>query len=192
MNAPFDLKLDKAAFTLWIENQERRYEWKEGRVVQMTNVTRGHSRIVRNIARALENRLDIAKWAVVTSDFGVESDSFIRYPDVIVEPEDAGDMDARRADKAVLLFEVLSPSSIDTDMLEKPAEYMSLPTVEAYVVVSQDEAICWSWQRDPVTRQFHEKPLKIQGRDQALDLAFFPIGLPLNEIYRGVPTREDR
>ena len=192
MNAPLDLKLDKASFDRWLLDQDRKYEWKEGRVVQMTNVTRGHSRIVRNIARALEARLDIDAWAVVASDFGVEQvGSFVRFPDVLVEPIDAGDMAARRSDKAVLLFEVLSPSSIDTDMLEKPEEYATFATLEAYIVVSQDAAVCWIWQRDPATGAFPGKPQKVAGRDQSIGLLARGISLPLAEIYRNIPTVDD-
>lgn len=191
MNAPFDLRLDKATFKRWVRSQDRKYEWKDGRVVQMNNVTRGHANIVMNIARGISSRVDLERWSVVVSDFGVEDETFLRFPDVIVEPV-GGDPHGRRADHAVLLVEVLSPSSVDTDMLEKPEEYMSLPTVEAYVVVSQDEAICWIWTRDPATKAFPPKPAKVQGRDQALDIACLAVTLPLAEIYRGIPTAEDR
>ena len=191
MNAPLDLRLDKASFDRWLLDQERKYEWKEGRVVQMTNVTRGHSRVVANILRLLSAKLDIDKWAVVASDFGVEKETFVRFPDVLVEPEDAGDFSVRRSEKAILLFEVLSPSSVDTDMMEKPEEYMSFDTLEAYVVASQDAAICWVWQRDPATGKFPLKPLKVSGRNQAIGLAARAISLPLAEIYRNIPTIDD-
>lgn len=191
MNAPLDLKLDKDAFDRWLLDQGRKYEWKEGRVVQMSNVTRGHARIVRNIARSLEARLDIESWAVVTSDFGVEKPAFVRFPDVLVEPEAAGRFDVRRSDHAVLLFEVLSPSSVDTDMIEKPAEYATIATLEAYVVVSQDAAICWIWERDPESGAFPVKPVKIAGRVETLALSALGIGLPLAEIYRNIPTADD-
>jgi Uma2 family endonuclease len=192
MNAPLDLKLDKAAFDRWLLEQDRKYEWKEGRVVQMTHVTRAHARLVRNIARALEGRLDTSAWSVVTSDFGVEdSGTFVRFPDVLVEPEDAGPMDVRRSPNPVLLFEVLSPSSVDTDLIEKPAEYGTIPSLETYVAVSQDLARCWVWHRDMETGAFPEKPLKVDGRNQSIRFKARGIALPLAEIYRNVPTLDD-
>ena len=190
MNAPLDLKLDKAAFDRWLLEQDRKYEWKEGRVVQMTNVTRAHARIVRNIARALETRFDLGKWSVVTSDFGVETGTFVRFPDVLVEPEDAGSFDVRRSPSPVVLFEVLSPSSLDIDMIEKPAEYGTIPSLETYVVVSQDMAICWIWERDSESA-FPEKPTKVVGRDQAIRFQARGFALPLGEIYRNIPTVDD-
>lgn len=190
MNAPFDLRLDKAAFDRWLLDQDRKYEWKEGRVVQMTNVTRGHASIVSNVVMALGALLDRDVWRIVASDFGVEQETFLRFPDVLVEPM-GGDLSARRSETAVLLFEVLSPSSVDTDLIEKPAEYMTFASLEAYVVASQDAAICWIWERDPVTSRFPEKPLKIFGRDKAVELKRRGISLPLSDIYRGIPTVDD-
>jgi Uma2 family endonuclease len=191
MNAPLDLRLDKASFTRWLLSQERKFEWKDGRVVQMNNVTRGHSRIVANILRALSVRLDVDRWAVVASDFGVEQDDFIRFPDVLVEPEDSGDLGERRSGNAVVLVEVLSPLSVDIDMLEKPQEYMTLDSLEAYVVASQDATICWVWQRNPHTRQFPAKPAKVVGRAESIGLTALSIELPLADIYRGIPTADD-
>ncbi len=189
MNAPFDLHLDKAAFKRWLRSQERKYEWKEGRVVQMTNVTRGHASIVMNIAMALGARLDRDAWRIVASDFGVEDETFLRFPDVLVEPM-GGELTARRSENAVLLFEVLSPSSVDTDMIEKPEEYMSFDSLDAYVVASQDAALCWIWQRDPATGQFPLKPERIAGREQAIAFTKLSISLPLTEIYRNIPTTD--
>ena len=45
---PSDGYVDKATFCRWVERQERKYEWKGGRIVQMTNVTRAHNTIVLN------------------------------------------------------------------------------------------------------------------------------------------------
>jgi Uma2 family endonuclease len=191
MNAPLDLKLDKAAFDRWLLEQDRKYEWKEGRVVQMTNVTRAHASIVMNIAFALSSRLDRDKWRIVASDFGVQdAGTFVRFPDILVEPL-GGDMASRRSDAAALIFEVLSPSSLDIDMIEKPAEYGTIPSLEAYVVVSQDMAICWIWERDGESGAFPEKPMKIAGRDQAIRLTARGVALPLGEIYRNIPTVDD-
>ena len=186
----FDLHFDKAAFKRWLRDQERKYEWKDGRVVQMANVTRGHSRVVANILRAMSAWLDGDTWAVVASDFGVENEAFVRFPDILVEPENAGDFKSRRSERAALLFEVLSPSSADTDMIEKPAEYMSFDSLEANVLASQDATLCWLWQRDPATRAFPATPERIAGRDQSLAFAKLTVALPLAEIYRNIPTSE--
>lgn len=185
MNAPLNLRLDKASFTAWLDRQDRKYEWKEGRVVQMSNVTKAHARLVSNVLRAFSARLDLDMWAVTASDLGVEDTGWLRFPDVIVEPMD-GDDKARRAQQAAVIVEVLSPSSVGIDMTEKPEEYATIATLNAYVVASQDEPILWLWQRDPQTGHFPAKPIEINGREQTLTLTFGSLSIPLAEIYRGI------
>ena len=85
-------------------------------------------------------------------------------------------------------MEVLSPSSVGTDMVEKLAEYTSLASLEAYIVASQDEPICWVWQRSGEDRSFPKTPEEIAGRDKAIMIAALGISLPLSEIYRGIGT----
>lgn len=185
MNAPLDLRLDKAAFCAWLDRQECKYEWKEGRVVQMTNVTKAHARIVANIVRAISNRVDLDSWSVTPSDLGVEGEDFIRYPDVIVEPMDTDDS-GRRAWGPVLLVEVLSPSSVGIDFTEKLDEYTGFSTLQAYMIASQDEPILWIWRKSQDTGQFPPKPAEIRGRDAHVDIPGLAINVPLVEIYRGV------
>ena len=184
MNAPFEMKLDKAAFNRWLDAQERKYEWKEGRVVQMTNVSRGHARIVANVLRALSARLDLNQWLVTVSDFGVEDETWVRFPDLIVEPENS-DNQGRRALDPIILVEVLSPSSVGTGFTEKLGEYLSLASLEAYLIASQDEPICWVWQRQE-NGAFPGKPEEIAGREATLELKARAIALPLAEIYHGI------
>lgn len=192
MNARFDLRLDKPSFDRWLLSQERKYEWREGRVVQMNNVTRDHASVVSNILFALRSRLDNRAWRVVASDLGVEKDNFVRFPDVLVEAKRSDDpRKGRRSNDPAVLFEVLSPSSVDIDMLEKPQEYLSLASLQTYVVASQDAAICWVWQRDAATGTFPVKPMKVSGRDQSIALAALGIALPLAEIYEEIPTSDD-
>ena len=184
MNAPFDTRLDKAAFNDWLGRAQRKHEWKEGCVVQMPNVTKAHARIVSNFVFHLRVRLDPARWSVTASDLGVEKDTFVRFPDVIVEPMDRDDK-GRRAQEPSLIVEVLSPSSVGTDLIEKPAEYFSLPTLEAYVAASQDEPILWVWQRG-ADRAIPARAEEIRGRSQSLTLRALGIAMPLAEIYGGV------
>lgn len=184
--------LSKDEFCRWIDRQEAKFEWKEGRVVQMSNVTRGHASIVANLSFALLTALGRDRWRVLTSDFGIESGDFLRFPDVVVEPKLAstGSMTERRVVHPVLIFEVLSPSSVGIDMIEKPAEYGVFATLEAYVAVSQDTAQCWLWQRD-AAGAFPSRPAAVVGRGAALQLDARGISLPLAEIYFDIPTSDD-
>ena len=187
MNAPFALTVDKHAFVAWLEHQDGRYEWKDGRVVPMTTATKAHDRIAANVMFAFGARLDRELWSITLSDLGVEDETYLRFPDVIIEPMDADDK-SRRAERASILVEVMSPSSVGIDMTEKPEEYCFIPSLRAYIVASQDEPILWVWQRDPRTGAFPARPTEIAGREQSLALAFETLSIPLAELYRGIAT----
>lgn len=99
----------------------------------------------------------------------------------------------RRAEAPVLLIEVLSPTVTGIDLTEKPAEYTSFNSLEVYIVASQDEPICWVWQRSgskagdsAPPRAFPPRPAELAGRDQALEIPALGISLPLAEIYRRI------
>lgn len=187
MNAPTELRLSRDEFDRWSRHQERKYEWKDGRIVQMNNVTRGHADLVSDLVYALRTRLDRAIWMVAVAEFGVEGRGFVRFPDVLVERRSGDrDRDGRRAD-AVVLFEVLSPSTVKTDMIEKREEYEQLPTVISYVVLSQDEPILWVWHRDAESGRFPAKPEEISGRGAELPLPAIAATLPLAEIFAALP-----
>lgn len=68
----------------------------------------------------------------------------------------------------------------------KLAEYTSLPSLQCYIVASQDEAIVWVWQRDEDTGGFPALPEEIVGIDAAIVVRALCITLPLGEIYRGL------
>ena len=188
MNTRLDLKLEKRAFLQWAEGREGHYELKENRVVMMTGGTKGHARVVHRVAAMLSRRLDPMRWSVTTADLGVEIGEDVRYPDVLVEPLDDANKDLSTT-APVFLAEVLSPSSLALDFREKAAEYMSLPSLEAYLVAAQDEARMWLWQRPASgdgARPFPAQPVELKGMDAALSLNALGVNAPLREIYAGI------
>lgn len=176
--------LSKDEFCRWIDLQEAKFEWKDGRVVQMSNVSKAHARVTANVLRTISARLDLDPWSVTASDLGVEAEGFIRYPDIIVDAMDTDDK-GLRAREPVVLIEVLSPSSVGIDFTEKRAEYASFVSLQAYLVVSQDEALVWVWQRGSDGR-LPATPVEIAGREASIHLAGLELDVPLAEIFRGV------
>lgn len=188
MNAPIRHgdKLDKATFYRLTRDLPGRYELKDGRVVQqMTKTTKRHNRVVSNFIGALRDRLDLDVWSITANELSVEIGDITRQPDVVVERLDA-EGPPLVALQPALLVEVLSPSTAGTDLAEKPVEYTSLPSLEAYIVASQDEPIVWIWQRT-AERQFTALPREVKGRESCVDLPSFGISLPLAELFRTIP-----
>ncbi|MCH9807826.1 MAG: Uma2 family endonuclease [Alphaproteobacteria bacterium] len=192
MNAPLDLKLTKPEFLRWVQRQQGHYELKGAQVVMQAGTTRKHALICTRFVGSLLSQIDAERWTAYIADFAVEIGDTIRYPDVLVEAA-GGDGDALTTTTPAMLIEVLSPSSVGTDMTEKPSEYGSLPSLAAYIVASQDEPIVWAWIRtcedgaNP-TGPMPIKPLEISGRDAAIEIPALGLSIPLEEIYRGIGT----
>ena len=184
--APFGARLDKAAFFAWAQAQDGgRFELKDGHIVMHAGSTNLHALLAGRFVVLLGSRLDLARWAPSSSDFAVEIGDDVRYPDVVVVPMTEASQHLG-TDKPALLIEVLSPSSVERDMHLKLAEYTSLPSLQAYIVASQEQPLVWLWQRDEDTGAFPAQPVEISGMRGEIALAAFGVTLPLSDIYRGL------
>jgi Uma2 family endonuclease len=181
MNIQLDLRMGKSEFLTWVQAHEGRYELAGSRVVMMTGGSRGHAILVRRLAAALEKRLDSGRWTVLTSDFGVDlGPSTVRYPDVVVDVAGGRFKDLTATAPAVIA-EVISPSSAKDDLGAKAEEYVRLPSLSAYLVLSQDEPKASVWVRG--AGGFPSEPKVIEGLAAAIEITSLDITLPLAEIY---------
>jgi Uma2 family endonuclease len=184
MNAIVQLTMDKATFLRWMDGREGRYELKDNVVIRMTGGIRFHAEITFDLGSAIRSRIDRSLWAVTASDMAVEIGDDVRFPDILVET-------ARRVgkelftDSPTLVAEVLSASTMAIDLNIKAAEYMSLVSLETYIVAAQDEPRLWVWNRgDRLSGRIWPKaPLEVFGKDQMVPIPALGIDVPMNEIY---------
>jgi Uma2 family endonuclease len=186
MNEHVRATMTKASFLVWAERQERRYEFKDGAVVMMTGGSRAHAWIISDINRIIGAGINRRIWRMGMADLAVEIGEDIRYPDVVVEPA-GGDRKAPSTSTPVVVVEVLSPSSLGTDMIAKAAEYMSLESLETYIVASQDEPRLWLWNRSRDTaRAWPKMPEEIDGTERVVPIPALGIQLPMAEIFEAL------
>jgi Uma2 family endonuclease len=188
MDVELPTNIDEAAFLAWAQMREPRYELVNGAVTAVGQNTRGHGFITRRLSNALESRLDAERWAVWTSDFAVNiGPSTVRYPDVVVDAV-GGQWKDLTATAPILIAEILSPSSVTTDLGDKAAEYLHLPSLLAYLVLLQDEPKAWVWVRGQ--SGFTGGSEVVAGDDGVVRIPKLSIELPLSEIYRGFAPTE--
>jgi len=181
MNVQTDLRMDKPTFLAWVQEREGRYELDDGHVVMMTGGSRGHERVIRRLAAALERRLDANRWEVLTSNFAVElGPKTVRYPDVVVDSAQGSDKDLT-ATTPILIAEVISPSSVADDLGDKAAQYLRSADLLAYLVLAQDEPKAWVWVRG--NAGFPAGPEVIAGKDGVIRIPSLDIELQLAQIY---------
>ena len=109
-----------------------------------------------------------------------------RSPDVVVEPvtEPLGSLATERP---AVIVEILSPSTTGTDLNTKPGEYLSIPTLCAYIVAGQDEAAMLLWERG-ADGCFGDQGREVSGLDSQITITGrgLAITLRLADIYRGI------
>lgn len=184
MNIRPDLRMSKAAFINWDAGEGQRCELAGGRVVMMPRPSRAHGVIVINLALLLRAKLDPKQWDVIM-EFGLDTGpDTLRYPDIVVFPAGSPDK-SYTTTTPVLLAEVLSPSSEVIDLGDKAAEYLELPSLLAYIVLSQDARKAWMWSRTSMSAQFAPGPKVITDTEAFIPVVGLQLELPMVDIYAG-------
>jgi Uma2 family endonuclease len=177
------ITMTKDAFLAWVERREERYEFSGGRVTMMVRVTRNHARVTKNLLVALSARLSSESYDIMAEAFAVHAGDSVRFPDVLVEPAQP-DGKSLRAESPILIAEVLSPGTYHLDFGDQLREYLTLPTLDTYLIISPDEPRIWVWQR--TDGSFPKEPQIIEKRDQHVGLPALAIDIPVEDIYRGI------
>ncbi len=187
MNARIELTMDKTTFFRWVQEQDRRYDRVDGKAIVQQGSTQHHDRVASEFQFQLRSQLDPDTWLVFGTDFAVDLGDQIRYPDVMVHKMN-DDAKAMSTLAPTVLVEVLSSSSVVTDLNIKTPRYRSQRSLDAHIVASQDEARCRVWQRDTrkSDRPFPVEAAIVHGNDARIDIAALGISIALKDNYRGM------
>lgn len=166
---------------------ETRSEYCDGEIFVMTGGTVNHNCIVTNVVEGLRAALRGSSCRVFHSDgLLVERHTLFTYPDILVVcgplPLLKGRTDILT--DARLLLEVLSPSTEAYDRSDKFRMYRALPSLEEYVLISQDRPAVERHQRLPDGEWRWKEWLSLED---SLELASLKVSLQLSEIYRDLP-----
>lgn len=159
-----------------------RHEYVAGQAYAMAGASARHNRIALNIAGRLNDLLADGECETFMADMKVRvAPDLFYYPDVVVTCDPPG-ADPYFRTEPRLVVEVLSPTTERTDRHEKLAAYRSCPSLQEYVLVSQDGTVVElhrraadGWQTELFT--------------QPDDRCFFDsvgLTLTLSDIYRNV------
>ncbi|ALK09428.1 Uma2 family endonuclease [Blastochloris viridis] len=164
--------------------QNQRCELSEGRIVMMTGASKAHREIAGNLFVMLHAALDRSRYHVAMAELAIRVGRSVRYPDVAVDVQ-SSDPKGLTAVSPLLIAEVGSPSTVATDFGAKVREYTSLPSLAAYVVLSQDEPRAWLWARN-AEGGFPDEPEMLVGREAVIPLPGLELTLGLGDIYSSV------
>ncbi len=123
------------------DGAELRHEYIGGQVYAMTGASDRHGLIVLNIATALRPRIRGSGCQLFANDMKVRlrigSDDLFYYPDLLLTC-DPGDRETYYRTRPCLIVEVLSASTERVDRREKLLAYATLPSLQEYLLVSQE------------------------------------------------------
>ena len=163
-----------------------RHEYLNGELIAMSGASRAHNLITINTSTALHTRLRGSGCETYANDMRVSTPATTSYfyPDVVVvcdEPRFEDDVFDTLLNP-ILLVEVLSPSTKAYDRGEKFAHYRQLPSLQEYLLVTQDEVCVEHYRRQEKQWIFTE----FQDIGERLPLTSIQCELFLQEIYERV------
>lgn len=186
MNIQSKMPTTAIEFLRWNEGREGKREFVRGRVVEMMiNTTKRHAILALRLGSILLRAFPYPAFSVGSADVAVRTADGIRYPDLFVDrgTPDSSDADLL-ASEPVLLVEVLSPSSIGRDFVEKLADYSAIPSLQHYLIISHEEPRVWLWSRDD--EDVWSGVQEICGREETVLLDRLGAVISLAEIYAGI------
>lgn len=163
-------------------SSEERHEYVAGVVLAMSGGTVEHGRLISRISHLLGRALDGRSCIVLPSDVRVRIRAAERatYPDLqIVCGQIERDADDEHAVvNPVVIIEVLSERTAESDRGDKFAAYRRLPSLREYVLVSQSERRVDVLHRDGRRWQLDE-----YGRGESLTLESLDVSVPVDDVY---------
>jgi len=184
MNVQTKMPTTTDEFLRWNAGREGKREFVRGKVVEMMiNVTRAHARLAFRLSMQLGQQLDQSKYDIGSADFGVRTKDGIRYPDVYIDRA-FGTLKDLAAREPLFLAEILPSSSYVEDFGEKVTDYMGLPTLLHYLILSQDEPRVWLWSRGKDGTW--GGPELVAGGRETVALAGLPVSIDLASLYAGI------
>jgi Uma2 family endonuclease len=126
------------AFLAFEQSSVERHEFSEGQVFVMAGTSDVHNALMLRLAARFLT-LEDQGFRVYTSDVKLQAGESVYYPDIMVmqgnHPQDTSYL----KHDAIVVVEVLSPSTEDVDRGEKWLNYQKLPSISAYILLAQDK-----------------------------------------------------
>ncbi|HVC62251.1 MAG TPA: Uma2 family endonuclease [Acetobacteraceae bacterium] len=191
MNVALRRTMSLRQFLAWEERQALRFEFDGFQPVAVTGGTAAHDGIQMNLHAALVSQLRGKPCRPHGSDLKIEVVGRIRYPDAFVVCTPMLPRQTVVTDP-VVVFEVLSDGTANTDLVEKNAEYRATVSIQRYVILEQTHAAAIVFVRKGEDRISEI----VAGDDAVLRLPEIGIEVRLAEIYAdveltGTPSEDD-
>ncbi len=165
------------------EISQIRHEFLDGEVYAMAGASQNHNRIAMNFSNTLSRHLENSLCETYAEGMRVKAaENIFYYPDVLVTCE-GNFKNPYFCETPVLIIEVTSPSTIQIDRREKLLAYQQMPSVQEYLVVSQDQIAVEIHRRQSDGRWI---TYYFDRNDEDFTLESVDLKILLTDVYRRV------
>jgi Uma2 family endonuclease len=191
MSAQTIVKMTDAEYLAFERASDIRHEFLDGEIFAMAGAGAIHGRISTNLSGLLFNALRRKSCEVFSADLRVHipTTGLYTYPDLLVvcgQPQFLdNEFDTLLNPKVII--EILSPSTEAYDRGAKFADYMTLPSLAHYVLVSQDRVRIEVFTRQEAGPWLYSQQLA----GEKVELPAIEAVLVVDEVYENVePLRQ--
>jgi len=179
-----ELYLTSEEYLIREENSPHKNEYRNGVIFPRKEVNNNHVLITGNLATILRINTRGSGCLVYASDtkVNIESINTYYYPDVIVSCDVRDRNFPNFVRYPCLIVEILSPSTEAFDRGDKFADYRNLPSLQEYILVSQNHIRIDYYRRNTDNNW----SLSSYQKDQELELISINLKLSVNQIYEDV------
>jgi Uma2 family endonuclease len=156
---------------------EGRREYVNGTLFEREDATRRHGSIVLNVVEELDDAAqsrgcELHFCAVLTRT----GQTRFRYPDVVASSDPGND--EYMIENPCFITEVTSATTAEMDHMRKLEEYLSLPSLERYAIISQTSRFVVVFRRENGLRTFET----FDGSGE-FEIPCLGVSLSLDQIY---------
>jgi Uma2 family endonuclease len=170
----------KDDYLLLEEKADTKHELVNGEIYAMAGAKENHVKITGNTFRNIANHLLESSCDVYSSDMKLSAGFDCYYPDVFVKC-DSDDNDELVKEKPILIVEVLSESTKHFDRGDKLQNYLRIPSLQEYILVSQKEIEVWVYRR--AGKKWEMEILK---DNDELHFISIDLKIPVRDLYAKV------
>jgi Uma2 family endonuclease len=166
---------------------EVKHEYHDGEIIEMTGGSINHNSILINLIVLLKLALRGTNYRLQSSDLRLWIPQYNRglYPDLMIIAGEPLFSDNRNDEilNPCVIIEVLSPSTSGYDRGDKFRYYRSIPQLNQYLLVSQEEILIESYSKTSENNWLLQEYTPARG---IISLDSLGISLNLADIYEGV------
>ena len=184
-SSPKTLRLE--AYRNLETSAETKHEYHDGEIIEMTGGSINHNSILINLIVLLKLALRGTNYRLQSSDLRLWIPQYNRglYPDLMIIAGEPLFSDNRNDEilNPCVIIEVLSPSTSGYDRGDKFRYYRSIPQLNQYLLVSQEEILIESYSKTSENNWLLQEYTPARG---IISLDSLGISLNLADIYEGI------